>query len=56
MPFRILSMAFHLLLITAERPGLGLVTTISNAVVCFLRWRKGEQSGDLPEPDESEQE
>ena len=44
-------MAFHLLLITAERPGFGLV-----AVVCFLRWRKGEQSGDLPEPDESEQE
>lgn len=33
MPFQMLSMAFHPLLITAERPGLGLATTISNAAV-----------------------
>lgn len=39
MPFQILSMAFHPLLITAERPGLGLVTTISNAVAnIFMDW------------------
>ena len=36
MPFQILSMAFHPLLITAERPVLGLVTTISNAVANIL--------------------
>lgn len=36
MPFQMLSMAFHPLLITAERPGLGLVTTISNAVANIL--------------------
>lgn len=36
MPFQILSMAFHPLLITAERPGLGLITTISNAVANIL--------------------
>ncbi len=39
MPFQMLSMAFHPLLITAERPGLGLVTTISNAVAnIVLDW------------------
>ena len=39
MPFQMLSMAFHPLLITAERPGLGLVTTISNAAAnIFLDW------------------
>lgn len=32
MPFQMLSIAFHPLLITAERPGLGLITTISNAL------------------------
>ena len=36
MPFQMLSMAFHPLLITANRPGLGLVTTISNAAVNIL--------------------
>ncbi len=36
MPFQMLSMAFHPLLITAERPGLGLITTISNAVANIL--------------------
>ena len=36
MPFQMLSMAFHPLLITANRPGLGLVTTISNATVNIL--------------------
>ena len=36
MPFQMLSMAFHPLLITAEQPGLGLVTTISNAVANIL--------------------
>jgi len=36
MPFQMLSMAFHPLLITAERPGLGLVTTIANAVANIL--------------------
>ena len=36
MPFQMLSMAFHPLLITAERPGLGLATTISNAVANIL--------------------
>ena len=36
MPFQMLSMALHPLLITAERPGLGLVTTISNAVANIL--------------------
>lgn len=36
MPFQMLSMAFHPLLITAERPGLGLVTTIANAAVNIL--------------------
>ena len=36
MPFQMLSMAFHTLLITAERPGLGLITTISNAVANIL--------------------
>jgi putative MATE family efflux protein len=36
MPFQMLSMAFHPLLITAERPGLGLVTTISNAAANIL--------------------
>ena len=36
MPFQMLSMAFHPLLITAERPGLGLVATIANAVANIL--------------------
>ena len=36
MPFQMLSMAFHPLLITANRPGLGLVATISNATVNIL--------------------
>ena len=36
MPFQMLSMAFHPLLITAERPGLGLVTTVVNAAVNIL--------------------
>jgi putative MATE family efflux protein len=36
MPFQMLSIAFHPLLITAERPGLGLVTTIANAVANIL--------------------
>lgn len=36
MPFQMLSMAFHPLLITAERPGLGLVTTIANAAANIL--------------------
>ncbi len=36
MPFQMLSMAFHPLLITANRPGLGLLTTISNATVNIL--------------------
>ena len=36
MPFQMLSMAFHPLLITANRPGLGLVTTISNAAANIL--------------------
>ena len=36
MPFQMLSMAFHPLLITAERPGLGLITTIANAVANIL--------------------
>ena len=39
MPFQMLSIAFHSLLITAERPGLGLGTTICNAVVnIILDW------------------
>lgn len=36
MPFQMLSMAFHPLLITAERPGLGLITTIANAIANIL--------------------
>ena len=36
MPFQMLSMAFHPLLITAERPGLGLATTLSNAAANIL--------------------
>lgn len=36
MTFQMLSMAFHPLLITAERPGLGLVTTIANAAANIL--------------------
>lgn len=36
MPFQMLSIAFHPLLITAERPGLGLATTISNATANIL--------------------
>ena len=36
MPFQMLSMAFHPLLITAERPGLGLWTTIVNAAANIL--------------------
>ena len=36
MPFQMLSMAFHSLLITAERPGLGLAVTIANAVMNIL--------------------
>lgn len=39
MPFQMLSMAFHPLLIAAERPTLGLITTISNAAAnIFLDW------------------
>ena len=39
MPFQMLSMAFHALLIAAERPGLGLAVTISNAVLnIILDW------------------
>ena len=36
MPFQMLSIAFHPLLIAAERPGLGLVTTIANAAANIL--------------------
>ena len=36
MPFQMLSMSFHPLLITAERPGLGLAVTIINAAVNIL--------------------
>ncbi|MBQ9251119.1 MAG: polysaccharide biosynthesis C-terminal domain-containing protein [Clostridia bacterium] len=36
MPFQMLSMAFHPLLITAERPGLGLATTLANAAANIL--------------------
>ena len=36
MPFQMLSMAFHPLLITADRPGLGLVTTLANAAANIL--------------------
>ena len=36
MPFQMLSIAFHPLLITAERPGLGLITTIANAAANIL--------------------
>ena len=36
MPFQMLSMAFHPLLITAERPTLGLITTIVNAAANIL--------------------
>lgn len=36
MPFQMLSMAFHPLLITADRPGLGLATTIANAAANIL--------------------
>ena len=36
MPFQMLSMAFHPLLITAERPGLGLAVTIFNAAANIL--------------------
>lgn len=36
MPFQMLAIAFHPLLITAERPGLGLVTTIANAAANIL--------------------
>ena len=36
MTFQMLSMAFHPLLIAAERPGLGLITTISNALINIL--------------------
>ncbi|MBO7662486.1 MAG: polysaccharide biosynthesis C-terminal domain-containing protein [Clostridia bacterium] len=36
MPFQMLSLAFHPLLITAERPGLGLITTLSNAAANIL--------------------
>ena len=36
MPFQMLSMAFHPLLITAERPGLGLGTTVANAAANIL--------------------
>lgn len=39
MPFQMLSMAFHPLLIAAERPTLGLITTMSNAAAnIFLDW------------------
>jgi putative MATE family efflux protein len=36
MPFQMLSIAFHPLLITAERPGLGLAATITNAAANIL--------------------
>lgn len=36
MPFQMLSMAFHPLLIAADRPGLGLAATISNAAANIL--------------------
>ena len=36
MPFQMLSLAFHPLLITAERPGLGLATTLANAAANIL--------------------
>ena len=36
MPFQMMSMAFHPLLITAERPGLGLCVTIANAAANIL--------------------
>ena len=36
MPFQMLSMAFHPLLITAERPGLGLAATVVNAAANIL--------------------
>lgn len=36
MPFQMLSMAFHPLMITAGRPGLGLVATLSNAAANIL--------------------
>ena len=36
MPFAMLSAAFHPLLITAERPGMGLAVSISNAVANIL--------------------
>lgn len=36
MSFQMLSMAFHVLLITAERPGLGLTVTIANAALNIL--------------------
>ena len=36
MPFQMLSTACHPLLITAERPGLGLIATISNALANIL--------------------
>lgn len=36
MPFQMLSMAFHALLIAAERPALGLAVTISNALLNIL--------------------
>ena len=36
MPFQMISMAFHPLLITAGRPGLGLGTTITNAAANIL--------------------
>ena len=36
MPFGMLSMAFHPLLITAERPGMGLVVSIANAAANIL--------------------
>ena len=35
-PFQMLSMAFHPLMVAAERPGLGLAATISNAAVNIL--------------------
>ncbi len=39
MPLAMLAMAFHPLLITAERPGLGLIVSIANAVVnIVLDW------------------
>ena len=36
MPFQMLSMALHQLLVTAERPGVGLAATIMNAVINIL--------------------